>query len=364
MNLKEHEGKELFKEMGIPVLKGFVVSDVSQVESKIDSLSSSEVVVKVQVLTGGRGKAGGIKVVAKGDVNDAVSSLLGMNIKDFTVDEVLIEEKGDFSQELYVSIAVNRVEKCLQLIVCMEGGVDIEELSAKYPDKIISVPLKSKEDISNVKLDVPFAEELVKVITQVYDLAVKYDAELVEINPLVVTSDGLIALDSKVVIDDNALFRHPEFSGKKEVELTSIEKEANQFGIQYVELDGDIAIIGNGAGLVMGTLDVLKHFGGNPANFLDVGGGASVEVMEKSLGLCMMKKPAGIFVNIFGGITRCDFIAQGIVDYVGKQSISIPLVVRLIGTNEEEGQKILEDAGISSLASMEECAKKIVELVK
>ncbi len=375
MDLKEHQGKAILRENGIPVLPGIVVTDADTIGEKINSLRGEELVVKAQVLTGGRGKAGGIKIVKRDNVQGAVSELIGKDIRGFLVKEVLIEEKASLLREIYVSLAVNRVEKCLSLILCMEGGVAIEELSAKSPEKIFKFPIHSSNDLSpldsfisgsigSLGLRPGVLQQLTDIIRKLYSVAVRYDAELVEINPLGVTERGLIALDAKFVIDDNALFRHPEFSSGKQESLTEIERAANASGIQYVELDGDIAIIGNGAGLVMATLDVLHHYGGKPANFLDVGGGASVEVMEKSLELCMMKKPKGIFINIFGGITRCDFIAQGIVDFVGRKSIGVPLVVRMIGTNEREGQKILESRGISSLSSMEDCAKKIVELVE
>ena len=373
MNLKEYQGKDIFRNNGISVLAGYVVSRADSIGEKLNSLRGDEIVVKAQVLTGGRGKAGGIKIVKRSQVQDSVSELIGKDINGFRIKEVLVEEKAALLKEIYVSLAVNRVEKCLSLILCMDGGIDIEEISAKSPEKIITFPIRGKDDLSTIDalcknsigvlgLEPSFATKLADVIRNMHSIAVRYDAELVEINPLALTDRGFVALDAKLVIDDNALFRHPEFASGKEESLTAIEKEANRFGIQYVELDGDIAIIGNGAGLVMATLDILHHYGGKPANFLDVGGGASVEVMEKSLELCMMKKPKGIFINIFGGITRCDFIAQGIVDFVGRKAIDVSLVVRMIGTNEQEGRRILEGRGISSLSSMEDCAKKIVEL--
>lgn len=193
---------------------------------------------------------------------------------------------------------------------------------------------------------------------------IDYDAELVEINPLVLSDDKLTAADSKIIIDDNALFRHPEFLDKKQEELTEIEREANKYGLQYVELDGDIAVIGNGAGLVMATLDVINYFNGRAANFLDIGGGASVEMMEKALEIVLMKNPKGIFINIFGGITRCDDIANGIVNYVKKNKIKILMVIRMIGTNDKEGRAILNKNNIHALDSMEECAKTVVGLVR
>src|SRR3989338_5694566 len=354
MNLKEYQGKEIFSNNGINVPNGFVIRDISEIK-EMDNC-----VVKAQVLTGGRGKAGGVKLATKENLKEVAASILGMNIKGLKVNEVLIEERIEIKKEIYAAITVNRAEKGLSLIVSLDGGVDIEELAAKHPEKIIKLPINEVDEIK-IRKSIKFEhiDELIEIIRRLREISEKYDAELVEINPLALTPKGLIAADSKIIIDDNALFRHPEYIGKKKEQLTDIEKQANEIDIQYVELDGDIAIIGNGAGLVMATLDVISHYGGKPANFLDVGGGASVEQMEKSLEICMLKKPNGIFVNIFGGITRCDYIAQGLVDYIKKNSLDVPMVVRLIGTNEKEGQSI-KNAGINSLSSMEECAKKIV----
>ena len=364
MNLKEYQGKEIFSKNGIKVPNGFVVSDIAQIKEKISSIKD-KCVVKAQVLTGGRGKAGGVKLATKENANEIAGSILGMSIKGLRVNEVLIEERMEIQREIYVSIAINRAEKGLTLIVSLDGGVDIEELSSKHPEKIIKLPINEiDEGKIREKIRFEHIDELIEIIKRLRAISEKYDAELVEINPLALTPKGLIAADSKIIIDDNALFRHPEYIGKKKEQLTDIEKQANEIDIQYVELDGDIAIIGNGAGLVMATLDVIAHYGGRAANFLDVGGGASVEQMEKSLEICMLKKPKGIFVNIFGGITRCDYIAQGLVSYIKKNSLGVPMVVRLIGTNEKEGQAILKNAGIASLSSMEECAQKIVELSK
>ena len=366
MNLKEYQGEEIFKSNGIKTQEGFVISDISQINDKISKINTDEYTIKAQILTGGRGKAGGIKFATRDNLKDVAGSILGKEIKGIKVKELLIAEKISFLKEVYVAITVNRAEKGLTLIISLEGGMDIEELAKKDPKKIIKIPMTefSEEMIKRRIKNFKQSDELIDIIKKLHKIMLNYDAELVEINPLAVTSEGLIALDSKIIIDDNALFRHPEFIHQKKEQLTAIEKKANEFDIQYVELDGDIAIIGNGAGLVMATLDVLAYYGGRPANFLDVGGGASVEQMEKSLEICMMKRPKGIFINIFGGITRCDFIAQGLVDYTKKYLIDIPMAVRLIGTNEKEGQKILQKNNIATLPSMEECAKKIVELVK
>ncbi len=350
MNLKEYQGKRILKEYGISVPKG-VVSDNKDVE--VDG----DVVVKAQLLIGGRGKAGLIKTANKDNVKEIVSSLLGKDYKGLKINEVLIEEKLDIEKEMYASIIVNRADKCLTLVFSEQGGVDIEQLAKTSPDK---VKKKNFYDISEIK---GLRAEVFEIVKRLYKIMKEKDATLVEINPLVVSKGKLIAADSKIKIDDNALYRQKEFS--KEQELSEIEQLASKDGLQYVELDGNIAVIGNGAGLVMATLDVLEHFKGKAANFLDVGGGASVEVMEKSLEIVLKKKEVkGIFINIFGGITRCDNIANGLVNYLKKKEIKIPLVVRMIGTNEQEAKKILQENNIPSLDSMEECAKKIVELVK
>lgn len=366
MKLNEYQGNKIFRKNKIMVPKGFLVRKADKIKDKLDSLSTDEYAVKAQVLVGGRGKAGGVKFATKKNIIKVASSILGKEIKGIKVEKVLIAEKLDFLKEIYVSITVNRVEKDLTLIVSPEGGVDIEKLAGTSPKKIIKIPMNefSENLIRNKMKNFEHTGQLIDIIKKLHRIMMEYDAELVEINPLAVTCEGLVALDSKIILDDNALFRHQEFIAQKKEELTAIEKKADEFSIQYVELGGNIAIIGNGAGLVMATLDVLAYYGGRPANFLDVGGGASVEKMERSLEICMLKKPKGIFINIFGGITRCDYIAQGLVDYVKLHSIDIPMVVRLIGTNEKEGQEILKKNKIAALPSMEECAKKIIELVR
>lgn len=348
MRLKEYQGMEIFAKNGISVPKNFLITNPDQIKKAFE-----ECTVKAQILIGSRGKLGAIKFATKNNVKEVASELLGKEFKGLKVEEVLVEERIHPLKEIYVAITVNRVEKNLTLLVSSEGGVEIEELAKKSPEKIMKLPADSlKEfDVDN---------KLKKVLKKMHKIMLKYDAQLVEINPLAETRKGYVALDAKIILDDNALYRHPEFKGQ----YTEIEEKAHKHNIQYVELDGDIAIIGNGAGLVMATLDLVSHFNGKPADFLDVGGGATVEKMEESLEISMLKKPKGIFVNIFGGITKCDIIAEGIVDYLKRHSIDIPLVVRLIGTNEAEGKKILSDNNIHCLDSMEECAMKIVELVK
>lgn len=360
MKLKEYQGKELFKKYGIKVPEGYVISSADELREVNEFPDRNvEVVVKVQLLIGGRGKAGGIRIASKQNVKEIVNDLFGKQIQGLSVKELLIENKLDIEKELYVSITVNRSEKCLTLIFSEAGGIDIESVPE---DKIVKINFYDINDVADEVNSRVKNEKITEIIGKLYKLMKNVDAELVEINPLVLSKGEYIAADSKVIIDDNALYRHSDF--KDGEEMTKIEKKAKESSLQYVELDGDIAIIGNGAGLVMATLDVLDHFGGKPANFLDIGGGASVEKMEKALEIVLMKGVKGVFINIFGGITRCDEISQGLVNYIKKNHVEVPMVVRMIGTNENEGKKILNDNGVESLDSMEECAKKIIDKTK
>ena len=365
MKLKEHEGKELFKRYGIAIPQGIVATSPEEAASAAKRLPGKEVVLKAQVLVGGRGKAGGIRLCPKDQVASVAKQILGMSIKGETVSELLIEEKLPIDREMYLSFIVNRAEKGITMLFSLEGGVDIEELAARSPEKIARIAITEFDDAA-VKADLQWlngGEGLFSVAKALHSLMVKEDAQLVEINPLALSGGRIVAADSKVVIDDNALFRHEGLSRRKESESTGLEAEASREGLNYVELDGDIAIIGNGAGLVMATLDVIAHFGGRPANFLDVGGGASVDKMEKALDIALRKPVRGLFINVFGGITRCDDIARGLANYRSERQIKVPMVVRLIGTNEKEGKAILTKSGISAIDSMEDGARMIVDLV-
>jgi succinyl-CoA synthetase beta subunit len=353
MKLPEYQGKELFQEHGISIPWGAAVRSEEAVEGL--EVPTEEAVIKAQVLLGGRGKAGGIRVVRREKLRPVVAALLGSEIRGFRVEEVLVEEKIEAVEEWYLSLTIDPSEKSIVAVYSEEGGVEIEEVARKSPEKILRFPYPGRipEEIDPA---------VVPVIETLYRVMRAYDAELVEINPLAKTRKGLVALDAKILIDDNALFRHPEFQGGKVTrDLTPIEAKAQEYGLLYVELEGDIAVIGNGAGLVMATLDVLEHFGGRPANFLDVGGGASVERMEKALEVVLMKGPRKVFINIFGGITRCDEIAEGIVRFRKSRGIRVPIIVRMIGTREEEAKEILEAEGIDVLDSLEEGARKAVE---
>lgn len=365
MNLKEYQGKQLFKQYNIAVPRGYVVRSVQDLNKIKDSLPNN-LVLKSQILAGSRAKSGGIIFSNKNNIAQDLKKILNKRIKDLEVKEVLIEEKIHIQNEFYLAFTINRTHQSIMAIFSSKGGVDIEELPKTSPNKV------TKERI-NLSFDLEQAERLPKKFNQIdhqlifnlYKLMRDYDCELVEINPLVIDNNGrLIAADSKIIIDDNSLFRHQEFKQNSTKDLIPAEKIASTYGLHYVDLDGNIAIIGNGAGLVMATLDLVEHFGGQAANFLDIGGGASVEKMEKSIEIVLLKQPKGIFINIFGGITRCDQVAQGIINYKNKHKIKIPMVIRMIGTNQLEAKKILTKARILSLDSMEECAKKIIGLVK
>ena len=366
MKLKEYQGKELFKEQGIAVPDSFLVRRGQGFDlGKLSGLKTDEVIVKAQVLAGKRKKAGLIVCTLKKDAEETAMAMFRRG-----VDEVIIEEELAIKKELYLSITIDRVSRSYCLLFSEQGGIDIEELSQTSPDKIIKLPFYAVDDslLSGLKKDIDdrhVKDRIGGTIKRLFKLMKETDSELVEINPLILTRDNdLIAADSKIVIDDNALFRHEGFIGSGDAAGTGAERQAKEHGLHYVDLDGDIGVIGNGAGLVMSTLDVIDHFGGSAANFLDVGGGASVERMERSLELIMSKDIRGIFINIFGGITRCDEIAQGIANYINRKKIRIPVVIRMIGTNEAQARQILESNNIAFIDSMEEGVKKIVEALR
>jgi len=322
MKLLESQGKEIFKEYGINIPKQFELNEVDQ-----------DVVVKAQVLVGGRGKVGGIKLANKDNVQSIAQQILRMEIKGEKVNQILIEEAIKIEEEHYLSVTVDRNAKDYICVASAKGGVNIEDVPKEDIVKGTYEDIKDKVCIGK--------QNIFKKLLQI---AKEKDAILVEINPLILSDHKLYAADSKVIIDDNALFRQ-NFEGEKE-------------GGNYVELEGDVGIIGNGAGLVMGTLDTLAYYGGKPANFLDVGGGSSTEVVENAIDRVLQNKNVKkLLVNIFAGISRCDEVAQAIVN----KQIKILMVVRMVGTNEEQGRKILLDNGIKAFDSMEECVKEIVK---
>lgn len=355
MKLYEHEGKELFKKIKVPVPESMLLT----AKSHIKKVKYDDMFIKSQILSGKRGKRGLVASASKDMVKLVVHDLLGKKVDGETVNALLIEKSVHIDHPLYFSLTVDAAKKDILAIYSSEGGVDIEEIADKHPDKIVKFPLK---DLS--KLRSPCKKEILALSKKLLVLMQRYDADLVEINPLAVVKKKLVALDAKITIDDNALFRQKDFAKLKSRELTPLEQAADKNGLHYVELEGNIAVMGNGAGLVMTILDVLDEFGGAAANFADVGGGSSVEQMKAALDLLLKKKPKGVFVNIFGGITRCDEVATAILAWKKKNRVRIPLVVRMIGTNEEEGKKMLEKAGIKTYDSMQDAAKLIVKLTK
>lgn len=368
MKLHEYKAKEIFSKYGIPVPNGILVKDSNELKE-----FKFPVVLKSQVLVGGRGKAGGIKFADNlDDAREKINELLNMKIKGLPVKLVLVEEKSDIQKEYYVGFVVDRTAKRNVLILSSEGGVNIEETAQKSPDKVVKLEIPPEKGLQNYEvrnlaksLGIK-GKEMVSVAgiaNNLYKAFMDYDAELAEINPLAITPDGLIAVDAKMNIDDNSLYRHKELKREfaRSEEYTEIEKKAKEAGLSYVDLEGNIGVIGCGAGLVMASLDTLKLYGGKAANFLDVGGGANAENMKQALELVSMTEGVkSIFINIFGGITRCDEIAKGIVDFAPK----IPISVRMMGTNEEEGKKILIENGYSVSDTIEESAKEAIKLAE
>jgi len=376
MIIHEYQGKELLREMGVPT-PGGSVANTPEEAGKIAGEIGKKVAVKAQVHIGGRGKAGGIKLADNADEAVArAKEIIGMDIKGLTVHKVLIEECIDIETEFYLGITLDR-SACKHVIMfSTEGGVDIEEVAATKPEAIVKIHVDPMRGLLPYQIrqvcyafDIPDEQKkaLGKFVKTLYNLYVKKDCTIAEINPLVVTKDGrMLAADAKVSFDANALYRHPELSEMAEISVEDpLEAKAKEMGLMYVRLDGEVGIIGNGAGLVMGTLDEVNRVGGKPANFLDVGGGASAAVVTKSLGLVLSDPNVkGVLFNIFGGITRGDEVAKGIVKGTQELTIDKPLVIRLSGTNEEEGRKILKDNGLETAATMEEAAEKIVAMTR
>ncbi len=375
MKIHEFQGKEILAKYGVPVPQGRVASTPDEVE-QIAREIGKPVVVKAQVHTGGRGKAGGIKLgKTPEEAREVSTQILGMDIKGLTVERVLVEEAADIKEEYYLGITTDRAMRRNIVMVSKEGGIEIEIVAEDNPDAIAKLHLDPAIGLQDfqirqlgfqAKLPPAALKSMGAFLKALYRVYLDYDCSLAEINPLVLTGDGkLIAADAKIVLDDNALFRHPELAKyQEEQEDDPIEAEAHKRGLTYVRLDGDIGIIGNGAGLVMTTLDVVKREGGSPANFLDIGGGAKAEVVTKAIDTVLLDKAVkGIFFNIFGGITRGDEVAKGMLEAIATMNIQVPIVVRLTGTRAEEGLKLLEGSSLTPAATMQEGAQKIVALV-
>ncbi len=376
MNLHEYQSKRVFAHYGIPIPKGEVASTPTEAREIAGKLGG-KVVVKSQVLVGGRGKAGGIKLaVDKDDAEEKAKAILGMDIKGLTVKRVLVDEAADIKDEIYLGLVIDRARRRVVMMGSSEGGVDIEEVAATMPDKIIQVAIDpcigfrayQAMDLATA-LGIP--RELTRSFAQIaaglYNAFVDNDASLAEINPLVVTGDGkLLAVDGKMSIDDNALYRHKALADLRDPsEEDPYEVEARRFDLSYVKLDGNIGCMVNGAGLSMATMDMIKLYGGAPANFLDIGGGATAERVAAALRIILSDQNVKtVLINIFGGITRCDEVARGIVAALGEVGTSAPMVVRLVGTNEAEGRAILADAKMDPATTLAEAAQKAVAASK
>jgi len=372
MNIHEYQGKELFKQYGIPVMDQAVVSRPEDAGPAAVRLGG-KVVVKAQVLVGGRGKAGGVKLADGAD--DAVAkarAILGMDIKGNIVEKVMVTPASDIKREYYVGLTVDRTSKQALLMLSKAGGVDIEDLAKNRPQEILRFGINAADgidagglkDVIGRVFDTPsLAAQADDAIRKLYKLFTEKDCSLVEINPYaLIADDKLVALDAKVNFDDNALYRHDDIEKlRNSEEYSEDEIAARKAGLSFVSMDGEIGCIVNGAGLAMATMDIIKLFGGSPANFLDVGGSSNPEKVLNALRIILNnKKVKAILINIFGGITRCDDIARGILMAMEQIDIKLPMVIRLIGTNEEEGRRMLRDAGIVAEETLNAAVKKVV----
>ena len=385
MNIHEHQAKELFDGYDIPVSKGSVAYEKSQINEAVGKVKGPIWVVKAQIHAGGRGKGGGVKVVSSKEeaVNEA-EKMFGMNLitpqtgpAGKEVKRIYIENGSDIKKELYLSCLLDRATSKVAFIVSKMGGMDIEAVAKDTPEHITTVQIEpsigvTEKDVNTIskafELKKDLEGQLSDLIKNMYKFFLEKDASLVEVNPLIITeTDKLLCLDAKVNFDDNALYRHPEIEKlRDENEEDEYEREASKYDLAYIKLDGNIGCMVNGAGLAMASLDIIKMYGGEPANFLDVGGGASKEKVSSAFKIILSDKGVkGILVNIFGGIMRCDIIAEGIVAAAKELEISVPLVVRLEGTNVDEGKKILDNSSIEIISAndLDDAAKKIVKLV-
>ena len=368
MKLFEYMGKDLFRAYGIKVPEGQVAGNPQEAVTAWQAVGRP-VVIKPQVLTGKRGKAGGIRFAGSSlEVADAATAILAMEFGGQKVDKLLVEEKITIVKEYYLALTVDGAAKRAVLIASASGGMDIEEVAeedivTRHIDPAVGVmPYLGREVAGRLGLTGEPLKQFAGLVVKLYRAYQAKDAELCEINPLVWTGEEFIAADAKVTIDDDALFRQPDIPRVEE--KTAVEKTAADLGLAFVQLDGNIAVMANGAGITMATLDTLSHLGGAPANFLDAGGGTGTEGTAKALDLLLSIKPRVIFINIFGGITRCDDVARAVVQFTSTREVNVPLVIRMVGTNEEEGLRILQEAGISAHRVLAEAAAEAVALAR
>ena len=386
MNIHEHQAKAILKKYGAVVPEGIFSTSVDDLVEKAKSLKTDKYVLKAQIHAGGRGKAGGVKILNSiQELETSAKELLGKKLvthqtgpEGREVKRLYVEVSSNIKKEFYLSCLVDRASSKIAFISSDQGGMDIEEVAAKTPDKIVTTKVEFKDQISEedcekiiniFSLNGSAKSEAISLIKSIYIMFVSTDANMVEINPLILTAEEkIICLDAKVNFDDNALFRHPEIMELRDLnEEDPAEIEASKFDLAYIKLDGSIGCMVNGAGLAMATMDIIKMYGEEPANFLDVGGGASKEKVSAAFKIILSDKNVkGILINIFGGIMRCDVLAQGVVDAAKEINISVPLVVRLAGTNFKEGKEILDNSGLKliSAENLDDAAKKIVGAIK
>ena len=387
MNIHEHQAKEILKEFGAPVSNGIVILSVNEIKTKIKQLKSKEFVLKAQIHAGGRGKAGGVKLIKNiNDLELEAEKMMGKILithqtgpEGKEVKRLYIEEASSISKEFYLSCLIDRETSKIAFISSTEGGMDIEKVAVDTPKKIITNKIDLKNDgpskkeiekvISIFKLNQNQKIVASKIVNSLYNIIIQKDASLIEINPLIITTSGeLVCLDAKMNFDENAIFRRPEIFKLRDLnEEDPAEIEASKHDLAYIKLNGSIGCMVNGAGLAMATMDIIKLYGQEPANFLDVGGGATKEKVSAAFKLILSDKNVkGILINIFGGIMRCDVLAQGVVDAAKEINLSVPLVVRLAGTNFKEGKEILEKSNLKILSALDlnDAAKKIIEAIK
>ena len=386
MNIHEHQAKEIFKKFGINVPNGIVVFSLEEIDQKFKILKTNKIVLKAQIHAGGRGKAGGIKIVNNiNELKKQAKSLFGKKLvthqtgpQGKEVKRLYLEETCNIEKEFYLSCLIDRSSSKIAFISSAEGGVDIEGVAKNNPDKIITVKLNlsasvNEEDIKKIIQPFGLPEKSKKqafhLIQSIYKVLIEKDANLIEVNPLILTKgEELLCLDAKISFDDNATYRHPDILSLKDVnEQDPIEAEASKHELAYIKLDGKIGCMVNGAGLAMATMDIIKLYGSEPANFLDVGGGASKEKVSAAFKIILSDKNVkGILINIFGGIMRCDVLASGVIEAAKKTNLSVPLVVRLAGTNVELGKEILKKSKLKIISAnnLADAARKIVEAIK
>ena len=386
MNIHEHQAKQILKKYGAVVPEGVFALNVDELIEKAKVLKTEKYVLKAQIHAGGRGKAGGVKILNSiEELKVAAKELLGKTLvtnqtgpEGREVKRLYVEESSDILKEFYLSCVVDRENSKIAFISSDQGGMDIEEVAKNNPEKISTTRLEFQNEVTDIdckkivqifKLDSEANNQAIELVKSIYKLFIENDASLIEINPLILTKENkIICLDAKINFDDNALFRNPEILNLRDFnEEEEKEIEASKYDLSYIKLDGNIGCMVNGAGLAMATMDIIKLYGQEPANFLDVGGGASKEKVSAAFKIILSDKNVkGILINIFGGIMRCDILAQGVVDAANEININVPLVVRLAGTKFEEGKKILENSNLKiiSATDLSDAAKKIVEAIK